>query len=268
MCTLAVYFQVSRTYPLVVAANRDEFYDRAATPPLPLRDQPWVVGGRDLVAGGTWLGVNAAGLVAGLVNRRTGTAPDPTRRSRGLLCLQALAAASVAAAADGVRQEPGAAYNAFNLLLAAPDAACVIGNHSGRMRQTTLPPGVHVLTNLDLNDPACPRIAKSHALFAAAARHLDAPTLAPFIAQARAILSDHSTPLDPRADGPPNNLCVHTDRFGTRSSTLLAYDAAARRFRLWHADGAPCSTPYAEVALPSPPVPLDNPDVTGYCPRP
>ncbi len=250
MCTLAVYFQVSRTYPLVVAANRDEFYDRAAAPPLPLLGDPWAVGGRDLVAGGTWLGVNAAGLVAGLVNRRTGTAPDPTRRSRGLLCLRALAAATVAAAREEVLRESGAAYNPFNLLLAAPDAACVVGNHSGSMRPTALPPGVHLLTNLDLNDPACPRIAKSHALFAAAARQLAEPTPAAFIDAARAILSDHSTPLDPRADGPPNNLCVHTARFGTRSSTLLVFDAAAGRFRMWHADGAPCATVYDEVALP------------------
>ena len=250
MCTLAVYFQVSRTYPLVVAANRDEFYDRAATPPLPLLDHPWAVGGRDLAAGGTWLGVNAAGLVAGLVNRRTGTAPDPRRRSRGQLCLQALAAPSVAAARDHVLREPGTAYNPFNLLLAAPDAACVVGNRSGTMRPTALPPGVHLLTNLDLNDPECPRIAKSHALFAAAAQHLARPPLAAFIGAARSILSDHSTPLDPRADGPPNNLCVHTDRFGTRSSTLLVFDAAVRRFRMWHADGAPCTTPYDEVVLP------------------
>jgi hypothetical protein len=66
----------------------------------------------------------------------------------------------------------------------------------------------------------------------------------------RAILSDHSTPLDPRSNGPPNNLCVHTERFGTRSSSLLVYLARERRFRFWHANGPPCQVAYTEVSLP------------------
>jgi hypothetical protein len=65
------------------------------------------------------------------------------------------------------------------------------------------------------------------------------------------ILSDHSTPLDPRSDGPPNNLCVHTEHFGTRSSSIIVYVAAERRFRFWHANGAPCEVDFAEIMLPA-----------------
>ena len=258
MCTLAVYFQASNDLPLVVAANRDEFYERAATPPVRLADDPWIVAGQDLVAGGTWLGVNGNDVVAGIVNRRSNTLPDPARRSRGQLCLGALRASSAAAARSLIERDPGSLYNPFNLLVASPQAAYVTGNVSGKMTSIALTPGLHVLTNLELNDFECPRIAKSYGLFDAARRHLTAGTLDELLLALRAILSDHSTPLDPRSDGPPNNLCVHTERFGTRSSSILVYSAAERRFRFWHADGPPCRTAYAEVALPAANR-LDNP---------
>ena len=231
MCTLAIYFQASADFPLVVAANRDEFYRRPARAPAVLTNDPWIVAGKDLVAQGTWLGVNAHGLIAGLLNRRTATAPDPTRRSRGLLCLEALHEACVDSAATRACAEPGLRYNPFNLLLASPQAACVVGNVSTMVARTVLKPGLHLLTNLEVNDFECPRIAKSYGLFEACKPLLAGGNLDPFRARLREILSDHSTPLDPRSSGPPNNLCVHTAQFGTRSSTLLAYSASAGRFR-------------------------------------
>lgn len=259
MCTLAIYFQVSNDLPVVVAANRDEFYDRPASAAAQLTDDPWIVAGRDLVAGGTWLGLNAYGVIAGIVNRRTSMAPDPARRSRGQLCVDALRHSSVATARRRIESEPGTRYNPFNLLIASPHAACVVGNVSGSITSTALTPGLHLLTNLELNDFECPRIAKSYALFDAARQYLRQDTLDALLPALRAILSDHSTPLDPRSDGPPNNLCVHTERFGTRSSSILVYVAAERRFRSWHANGAPCQTEYTEVRLP-PPERLDNTD--------
>jgi uncharacterized protein with NRDE domain len=115
---------------------------------------------------------------------------------------------------------------------------------------TALQPGLHLLTNLELNDPECPRIAKSYALFDAVGQHLEEGDLDALLAALRTILSDHSTPLDPRSERLPNNLCVHTDRYGTRSSTVLIYVQRERRFRMWHADGAPCQTAFVEVELP------------------
>jgi uncharacterized protein with NRDE domain len=250
VCTLAIYFQTSSQFPIVIAANRDEFYSRPAKAPARLASDPWVVAGQDVIAGGTWLGLNAHGVVAGLLNRRTPTAPDPTRRSRGLLCLDALRHSSVEAAAAHVCREPADRYNPFNLLLASPDAACVMGNVSGEMVRTPLATGLHLLTNLDVNDFECPRIAKSYRLFDEHRRSLDAGSGDEILAALRRILSDHSTPLDPRSDGPPNNLCVHTERFGTRSSSVLLYSARSRRFVMWYADGPPCETDYAQIALP------------------
>src|SRR5437870_4054608 len=99
MCTLAIYFQTFPDYPVVIAANRDEYLERPAVPPTNLCDHPRIVGGKDLRANGTWLGINEYGLVAGLLNRRNGEAEnDPNLRSRGLLCLDVLKHRSAAEA--------------------------------------------------------------------------------------------------------------------------------------------------------------------------
>ena len=250
VCTLAIYFQVTPEHPLVIAANRDEFYDRPAAAPKRLSEDPWIVAGQDLSAGGTWFGVNGHGIAAGILNRRGATPPDATRHSRGLLCLEALRQAAVVDAVRLVRDQPADRFNPFNLLLASPRAAAVVGNVTGTMVVTALPPGLHLLTNLDLDDFECPRIAKSYRLFEDVQRSLASSEIPQIIKVLRGILADHSTPLDPRSALPPNNLCVHTERFGTRSSSIVIYSAATQQFRMWHADGAPCRTPYTEVLLP------------------
>jgi uncharacterized protein with NRDE domain len=246
VCTLALYLRRFAAYPLIVAANRDEFYDRPASSPRVIAHEPWVVGGQDLVAGGTWLGLNQVGMVVGLLNRR-GRSPDPHRRSRGLLALEMLQCRSLEEALERLQREPGERYNGFNLLIATTTQAHVACNVDDRIELTSLQPGVHLLTNLDINDPTCPRIAKSARLF----ENLGAPSPPVLINELRAILSDHSTPLDPRSTMPPNNLCVHTTRFGTCSASILLYAQEEARFRHWFADGPPCSRPFVELPLPN-----------------
>lgn len=250
MCTLAIYFRVSRDFPLVIAANRDERLDRPSLPPQTLVATPWIFGGRDVSAGGTWLGLNGHRMVAGLLNRRSQQTLDPRRRSRGLLCVDALHHETPSSSAAAISMESGGDYNPFNLLIASPDEAYVVGNVTGIMRQTDLQPGLHLLSNLELNDPECPRIAKSVALFEAATTLLHSKHLGEFLASIRIVLADHSTPLDPRAPGIPDNLCVHLPGFGTRSSTILLYAREPPHLRLWYADGPPCVTAHQEVTLP------------------
>ena len=86
MCTLAIYFQVTTDCPVVIAANRDEFLERPAVDPTTLLEHPHVVGGKDLRAGGTWLGISEHGIVAGLLNRRAENGANPRNsdlRERG-----------------------------------------------------------------------------------------------------------------------------------------------------------------------------------------
>jgi uncharacterized protein with NRDE domain len=253
VCTLALYFRHFHDYPLVVAANRDELYERPASPPAAISHDPWVVAGQDLVAGGTWLGLNETGMVVGLLNRRgpSGEAfVDPTRRSRGLLALEMLQCPSLELALEQLHADRGDRYNGFNLLLATAEKAYVAHNANQAIGLTELDPGVHLLTNLELNDPTCPRIAKSARLFQQVCLPPGAKAEA-LVRRLQAILSDHSTPLDPRSELPPNNLCVHTPRFGTCSASILACQRATGHFLYWHAAGAPCATPFEEVPLPN-----------------
>jgi len=247
MCTLVAYVGGSPALPLLVAANRDEFLDRPATDPAIIAVDPWVFAGQDLSAGGTWFGINAHGLVVGLLNRRRPAGPAPCRRSRGLLCLEMLQTASPDAAAALLARVRPETYNPFNLLVADHRQALVATSGPETVRLTRLPPGVHLLTNLELNDPTCPRIARSSSRFAA----LRLPTngdASALIEPLRELLADHATALDPRADV-IETLCVHRPGYGTRSSSIVAL-AANGSPRWWHSAGPPCRSPFTELALP------------------
>ncbi|MBI3770046.1 MAG: NRDE family protein [Deltaproteobacteria bacterium] len=250
MCTLAIYVQRFAEFPLVVAANRDEFLARPATAPLLLSIAPRVVGGRDLFAGGTWLGISEHGVAAGLLNRRTAEPPVDGKRSRGLLLLETLAAASAADAARALAAIDPDTYNAFTLLVADATTAVAAQNRPDGMHLTPLDPGVHVLSNLDVNDPMCPKVARSHERFARAGdafqRDGDAGA---FRAALRAILSDHTIALDPRLPDALGSLCVHTETFGTRCSSLAFLDRRGA-WRHWFADGAPCRAVYEPALIP------------------
>ncbi len=251
MCTLAIYVRSLPGFPLVIAANRDEFLDREATGPEVLAHAPRVVGGRDLRAGGTWLAISERGAVAGLLNRRTEALPIASKRSRGELPLLALAADSAAAAESVIGGLDGDAYNAFNLLVADGERAWVAQNHDVEMRIMPLSDGLHLISNLDVDDPTCPKIARSHVRFAAAgdafARHRGG---ARFRAALHAILADHTLTLDPRLpDDALGALCVHAGRFGTRCSSLLFLDDAGR-WGHWFAAGAPCTHGFEPALAP------------------
>lgn len=250
MCTLAVFLGVFPDVPLAVAANRDEFLARATAPPGLLRSTPpRAIGGRDLVAEGTWLGVNEAGLVAGMLNRRTSAFLDPACRSRGQLCLDMLGYTRAAAAAADAGHQAAGRYNPFNLLLADGHDGLVVSQGPGEAPHLVrLERGLHLLTNLDVDDPRCPRIAASQQAFAAAgdgfARDGDR---AAFVARLARVLADHTTPLDPRG---PGGLCVHGDGYGTRSSSIILIGRGGAVLDYHHADGPPCRTPFAAVPPP------------------
>jgi uncharacterized protein with NRDE domain len=250
MCTLAIYVGQFSDLPLVVAANRDEFFTRPATPPVLLDRHPRIVGGRDLRGGGTWLGISDRGVVAGLLNRRMAEPPLSDKRSRGLLPLAMLAAESSTAARRALDTLEADQYNAFNLLVADRESAWVAQNRDGTMHVTVLETGVHVLTNLDVNDPTCPRIARTHRLFVETARSFETSgDRRRFREALRGLLSSHTTVLDPRLPDELEALCVHAGGFGTRSSSLL-FLGADGRWEHWFADGPPCRTEHRPALAP------------------
>ena len=154
MCLLAVLFHAHPEVPVVIAANRDERYARAAEAVQVLRPSaPRILGGRDVLAGGTWLAVNEHGVYAGVTNRPAPTGRDPSRRSRGEL---PLALADHTRARDAVVAFQKAIrcseYNPCWLLVGDRDALfyVVIGSNE-KPEIEELSPGVHVLENRPLD---------------------------------------------------------------------------------------------------------------------
>ena len=133
---------------MLVAANRDEHYDRPSAAPQILSGSAKILAGRDLRAGGTWLGVNEHGLVVGILNRRLNGA-EPARakaRSRGLLCMDLLARKS---AGDGRAFIAGhnQQYNPFTLMFADRDAAFIAYNVGPKLISGPLDSGLHVFSS-------------------------------------------------------------------------------------------------------------------------
>lgn len=236
MCLLALFFRAVDDAPVVVGANRDEFYARGGTPPRLLPGPPKVVvAGLDPVAGGTWLGVNEHGLVVAVTNRPKSQVPA-LPRSRGLLVRELLACPSAAAAADrATRALDGGGYAGCNLLCVDAERAVVM-MAGDWLRVRPLPAGLHVLSNGDVNDEADRRVGHSlrtlgRARYATADDCLDA---------LRRLCSDKGPP-----DAP---MCIHGPGGGTVSGTLLALRKPPAAHTLLHAQGPPDETPYADAS--------------------
>lgn len=246
MCTLIALHRCIAGAPLVVAANRDEFHERPTEGPA-LREAPIirssrfdrggaagasrsVLAPRDLVAGGTWLGLNSSGLFAAVTNRRCET-PDPTRCSRGLLVMDALAEPTARRAAERLEALPEGAYNPFNLFMADGESAHVVSYDEGPER-IDLGPGLHVIGNVHPAESS----AKLDRL-RAEMRGLAARKGASIGALAD-VCRTHV------AGAPIESTCVHAGAYGTCSSTLLR---TGSRPALHYADGAPCETAYRDL---------------------
>lgn len=154
MCTFVVLRRPGHAWPLLIGANRDESVLRPwRAPGRHWPDRPDVVAGQDLEAGGTWLGLNDHGVVAGILNRRHSLGPAPDKRSRGELVLDALDFADAADAAQAMAHIDPNAYRAFNMAIADErDAFWVRSTGEGRTLVTPIPEGVSILTAWDLND--------------------------------------------------------------------------------------------------------------------
>ena len=145
MCLILVAWKVHPGVPLAIAANRDEFHARPAARAAFWQDQPEILAGRDLQAGGTWMGVSRRGRFAAVTNYRGGTEPGAAE-SRGSLVTRYLAGTQVPQLA-----ERKSAYSGFNLLASDGDALWWLSNRDSDARQ--LAPGWYGLGNLLLDSP-------------------------------------------------------------------------------------------------------------------
>jgi uncharacterized protein with NRDE domain len=150
MCLIAWNWQPDSETPLLLLANRDELYERAA-----LSLHWWlggqVLAGRDLQAGGTWLGVSRSGRVAALTNFRLSTADSSPRPSRGSLVLDFLRADVSATDYLQALVPHSGHYNPFNLLVF--DGQHLMGLESRKQRLLSLQPGLGAVSNADFDTP-------------------------------------------------------------------------------------------------------------------
>jgi uncharacterized protein with NRDE domain len=252
VCTLALYFRCFAGYPVIVAANRDEHYDRPSAQPSLLSSEPKTIAGIDLRAGGTWLGVNEFGLTVGILNRRIDgtTLPATVARSRGLLCQELLKCKSAVAAAAFLTGHESR-YNPFTLVFADDERAYMAYNEDPAIVTRELASGLHVFSSASEVDLRSAKADRAHRLFAELANRKRNPEPEPqqFLQSLQKILADHA--LNDGSADPGDAICVHRENSGTVSSSVIFYAKAGRRFETFHCLGAPCQNPFGtSLALP------------------
>lgn len=255
MCLLIIAWQLHEKYALTLAANRDERYDRPTQPFTVLREEyPRALGGKDLVAGGTWLAVNERGVVAALTNTPSPDGPDPSKRSRGEVPMLLTAYESAEESVEAfLNQERRGAYNSARLLVGDRDRLYYV-ELSGSDAPTAqeLPPGLHVLENAPLEEPS------SKASFVACLLADSLDSAENLWSMLPTVVASHESAIPRpdeilRAQGPSmwratRSPCVHTEGYGTRSSILLrvAKDSSVPT-EVLVSEGPPCTTSFNGV---------------------
>jgi len=248
MCSVVILRRPGHDWPVVLGANRDEMAARPWLPPARhWPDRPQVIAGLDELAGGSWLGLNDDGVVAGIMNRSASLGPSPGKRSRGELVLEALEHADAEIAAGALSELDPDAYRPFNMIV-ADSRDCFWLRHAGRRIEVHgVLEGVSMLTAHDLNDEAgSRRIGHFLPLFRAAPapdpEHDDWRSWETLLAS-----REHGS-----AAGPGDAMTiVGQNGFGTLSSALIALPVPGHDRRpIWRfAAGRPDIAPYLPVAI-------------------
>ncbi len=239
MCTLHLFYRTFPEAPVLLAANRDENLDRAWSAPDVLVRRPFIFGPRDRTAGGTWLGVNEAGLVVALANHEGTLSRGNGMCSRGAVVLETLRHES-AEQARTFAEWVAPACKTYTLLIADPERAYVVDHGTDGTLTYRLLPGCHVVTNARFR---APRDAKAGRCLDRMEELAGAPA-APPPARLFAFLSDH------RAAAGTTALCVHPQgesRFGTSSASVVRVGPSGRVEGFHFAPGPPCCTPPVDV---------------------
>jgi len=157
MCIILFSYKSNPEYPLILASNRDEFYDRPAAPATFWDDEPELLAGRDLKECGTWLGITKSGRVASLTNFRAPHSVMENAPTRGALVTGFLKGRDAPTAYIEKICRNATQYNGFNLLFGYFDDLYYFSNKGNIFEQVA--PGLHGLSNHHLNTP-WPKVAE------------------------------------------------------------------------------------------------------------
>jgi uncharacterized protein with NRDE domain len=254
MCLILIALDSHPGYSMIVAANRDEFYDRPTAGVEFWTDAPSVLAGRDLQAGGTWLGMTRRGRFAAVTNYRQGQREGAAPRSRGHLVSEFLTT-EIAVQVHITRvQRDAALYNGFNLIAGDVHKLFYVSNREGQVR--VLAPGVYGLSN-HLLDTAWPKVTATkralNALLSGQGSDLVEGLFA--LLSDRRPAADHLLPqtgISPEWERLLSSAFVASSDYGTRSSTVLlvgrdgTVDFVERSFA---SDGVPAGQVRHELEL-------------------
>lgn len=227
MCLIVLALDAHPRWPLVIAANRDEFFARPTQAAQFWPEQPDLLAGRDLEQGGTWMGVTAAGRIAAITNFRDGTRPRGSgKRSRGLLVRDFLTSTMDADAFAATLARDADDYDGFNLLFGARGQ---FYHFSNRSRETTLlTRGIYGLSNHLLDTP-WPKVERAKAALREA---LEAPAGGLHAHLEQLLRDDARAPEHALPDTGVSrdwervlsSVFIRTQAYGTRASTTLSVD--------------------------------------------
>ena len=224
MCLILVAWRVHPDYPLVVAANRDEFFPRPTAPAAFWNDAPQVLAGRDLEAGGTWMGITRDRCFAALTNFRDPAQMRKDAPSRGRLVADFLTGSDAPQAYLEQISSYGSRCNGYNLLVGNGESLWWASNMGGEARK--LEPGVYGVSNHLLDTP-WPKVGAGKTALAAAIDGLPDEQALFELLRDEGIHPDDALPRT----GVPlewerllSSAFVKSPGYGTRGSTLLCVD--------------------------------------------
>ena len=217
MCLILFAYGVSRERPLVVAANRDEFYSRPSIPAGYWNDQPAIFGGRDELEHGTWLGVSRSGRFAAVTNWTSDDEPSTQTRSRGEIVSNFLASdCRVRDYETYTRQHD---YRGYNMLVYDGDHLLYSTNRTNDTR--ILDHGIYGLTNTFLGD-TWPKAERGVTELASIARHATASALIDLLFEE----CDEMEPIQNIQEGEQRSRqrFLRSSTYGTVSSTGVVFE--------------------------------------------
>lgn len=226
MCLILFAYKVHPNYPLILAANRDEFYDRPATPAHFWHSNANLLAGKDLQAGGTWMGMTRGGKFAALTNYREPKSLKPAAPSRGGIVLDFLLSSETTQNYLKKLANSQIPYNKFNLLIGSVSSLFYYSNVTQQVEQVT--PGIHGLCNHLLDTP-WPKVLKGKS----GLRDLIKEYQEPKPEKLLALLSDTApapitelpdTGVDPEIESMLSSIFIKTSTYGSRASTILWVD--------------------------------------------
>jgi len=225
MCLIVFSYQNHTKYPLILAGNRDEFFERPTQKAHFWDTEPSFIAGKDLKAGGTWLGISKRGMFAALTNYRDFHNPRSSHLSRGKIITDFLSSDGNAESKLHRFLDQSSAFDGYNLLAGSIDRLYYLTNI--RSLYHRIEPGLHGLSNAFLDTP-WPKVERAKAMFreCISGEQPNIEAIFDMLKDDTVYPDSHlpKTGLSPDMERAVSPVFIRTDDYGTRSSTVILFD--------------------------------------------